>query len=210
MKQKIWAAPAFYAALLLSGCTSELSHMEPSTSSSAASSTVRSPEGLALSRAVVNRFPAGYGTVLVDETNNLTIVAGFDFEVLIEFCASGGAVNLPFDAGTHIDVRRPDGSLKVLNMGKNVNVVIFQGVFPGDYCLAYFSTPPLVIGKVNAVFHDNDFSWSKNRTDAFSEHLIGRGTYSETGKRVNISVKMQGLLSKDGSIRKLTTRIRLR
>lgn len=158
--------------------------------------------------ALVTRGPAGYATVLADPSSNLSLVAGVTYQQLAEVCPTFTGL-FTFDPGTFLNVLRPDRSLKVLFKGKNVNVVVFPGVFPGDFCTGFFSVPPLVTGIVNAAFQDNDFFASGNRTDSFHEHLTGRGRYTETGRRVHISVKRQGLIARDGSIRKLETNIRL-
>jgi hypothetical protein len=161
------------------------------------------------SGALVTRGTTHYATVLADPSSNLSLVAGVTYQQLAEVCPTFTGL-FTFDPGTFLNVRRPDGSLKVSINGKNVNVVVFRGVFPGDFCAGFFATPPLATGIVNAAFQDNDFFASGNRVDSFHEQLTGQGVYVETGKGVHISARRQGLIAKDGSIRKLETKIRLK
>lgn len=161
------------------------------------------------SRATVNRFAAWYAAVLVDENRHLTVVAGVPFEQLADVCEEGTGL-FTLDSATIHTVQRPDESFAVRWQGKDVNVVIFEGEFPGDFCTGFYTTLPLAIGTTHATFHDNDFFVSGNRTDSYHFDLTGKGVYTATGQPARITVKSQGLVAKDGSILKLTTDIRLR
>ena len=79
-------------------------------------------------------------------------------------------------------VTRPDGSVKFLQRGKNVNVVVFDTT---DFsCDALLAAPHLTgTGRVNAT--DNDLFLSGNRANASKVHFTGTVT-DESGQKWHV------------------------
>jgi hypothetical protein len=179
------------------------------TDPTGASPALRTARGSVAAGAAVFHGPTDYATILVDERRNLTVVAGVPLEQLAQVCAEGTGL-FTFDPGTVVIVQRPDSSLHLLRKSRHLSIVVFEGLFPGDFCTGFLSTPPLVTGTVRAMFRDNDFFLSLNRADSFHESLRGQGIYTNTGEPVRIWVRMKGLIGRDFSIRKLTTDIVLK
>lgn len=132
---------------------------------------------------------------MVDEDAGLSILIGFTYEGIVEVCSTGEP---NFDLGTLLLVERPDGSLKLQLTGKDVSVVVFEGIL-GPTCGSFLSATPLATGTVNFTRSDNDFFVSGERTNSFHQLLTGSGVYTGTDEPVHIMVKFFGTIHKDFS-----------
>jgi hypothetical protein len=176
MRYSLRLPAAVITGVLMLGCDDPSGVSTPETS----------PPSFSVERSTVNSgfaFSDGRRIVFI----------GFTLEDMIGLCAGTGFNNSEVN---QLIVTRPDGSVKFLQQGKDVNVVVFDTT---DFsCDALLAAPHFTgTGRVNAT--DNDLLLSGNRANASKVHFTGTVT-DEGGQRWHVEAIGHQVLARGSTL----------
>jgi hypothetical protein len=172
---------------------------EPANTLSPSYRTEQNPQGPG---AFAIHIPeASFVTFDPDPAPGLTALVGATFAEHLLFCETGEPP-FPMD---RLLVFRPDGSIMTRVQGAQVPLVIWQTAIPGINILAEICDPaflalPRLEGTAQFLEKDTDVLVSGNRTDAYSNKIVGQVS-SDAGERFKFLGKNYIVILRNGELR---------
>lgn len=123
-----------------------------------------------------------------------TLIFGAPFEDLVEFCPDPIP---PVDLMKQIAVTRPDGSIKHLAVGKDMNVIVFEEAGAAD--CAELLDAPRYTGTARVLTTDNDLFVSGNRGESTLIQVTGT-LANESGQKFHLVSINHFVLAPDGTV----------
>jgi len=136
-----------------------------------------------------------------DPAPGLTVLVGATFAEHLHFCETGEPP-FPMD---RLLVFRPDGSVMTRVQGAQVPLLVWQTTIPtidpgAEICDPAFLALPRLEGTAQFLEKDTDVFVSGNRTDSYSEKIVGQVS-SDAGERFRFLGKAHALVLRNGELR---------